>query len=308
MPPSDPGVATTRDPGGAPRGWDRRAASIRTATSVPLWQHGMGVAEWRKGAGDVLGGLQGSGSLPAVIPSTFSRSPGADTTESGGAAREAGQSVRAYLQCSDSEGGVPVLACRVACQPTAGASSPHGGSGKNLQMQEASSDKELPLPLNVALHNLFPGYRLRDYRAVDRVNTTPPLASSSEHRNARSAPSPWCGNPLRYMTFVLLVLLFIGLPVVLFGFGTGLGFLLLLGVVYFNISVMLSQTYRQCEELGLPGRAFAKLAFDSLACASFALNLVRKITLRRSLVGDPISFAQRVFDAATFARLIDRLV
>ena len=51
----------------------------------------------------------------------------------------------------------------------------------------------------------------------------------------------------------------------------------------------------------------AMLAFDSLACAPFALNLVRKITLNRSLVGDPIFFAHQVLDADAFAQLVQAL-
>lgn len=111
-------------------------------------------------------------------------------------------------------------------------------------------------------------------------------------------------DSLRYMTYALLALLLIGLPVVLFGFGTGLGLLLLFGVIYLTISAMLLQIYRHREKLGLPGKTIAKLAFDSLACAPFALNLVRKITLRQSLAGNPICFAHQAFDAATFARLV----
>lgn len=114
-------------------------------------------------------------------------------------------------------------------------------------------------------------------------------------------------NPLRYMTFGLFALLLIWLPIVLLGFGTGLGLLLLLGVIYCTITVMLAQIYRQREELGLSGKTFAKLAFDSLACAPFALNLVRKITLNRSLVGDPICFAHQVLDADAFAQLVQAL-
>jgi hypothetical protein len=114
-------------------------------------------------------------------------------------------------------------------------------------------------------------------------------------------------KPLRYMTLSLFVLLLIGLPIVLFGFGTGLALLLLLGVIYCTISVMLALIYRKRERLGLPVKTFAKLAFDSLACAPFALNLVRKITLRRSLLGDPICFAHQVLDAGAFAQLVQAL-
>lgn len=114
-------------------------------------------------------------------------------------------------------------------------------------------------------------------------------------------------NPLRYMTYVLFVLLLIGLPIVLLGFGTGLELLLLLGAVYFTISAMLAQIYRQRVEFGLSGKIFSKLAFDSLACAPFALNLLRKITLRRRLVGDPICFAHQVLDTYDFSQLVHTL-
>jgi len=114
-------------------------------------------------------------------------------------------------------------------------------------------------------------------------------------------------NPLRYLTFSLFVLLLIGMPIVLLGFGTGIALLLLLGVIYCTISVMLAQIYRQREKLGLSGKTFAKLAFDSLACAPFALNLVRKVTLRHSLAGDPICFAHQALDADVFARLVQAL-
>ncbi len=111
-------------------------------------------------------------------------------------------------------------------------------------------------------------------------------------------------NPLRHFTLVLLALLTIGLPVVLFSAGTGLAFFILLGLVYVTISLMLVQIFRQREALGLSITTFAKLAFDSLVCAPFALNLVRKITLHKTLAGDAIGLAHELFDDATFGRLI----
>jgi len=113
--------------------------------------------------------------------------------------------------------------------------------------------------------------------------------------------------PLRYMVFVLLLLLIIGLPLVLFQFGTGLRLLLLVVAIYLIIAVMLIQIYRRRDVFELSGSAFAKLAFDSLACAPFAINMVRKITLHRSIVGDPIGFAQKAFGTDTFARLVNVL-
>jgi hypothetical protein len=132
------------------------------------------------------------------------------------------------------------------------------------------------------------------------------VSMSSEQHEGHEALQRFLGalNLLRHFTIVLFALLIVGLPIVLFGFGTGFGFLMLLGFVYITISGMLIQTYRQREELGLSIKAFAKLAFDSLVCAPFALNLVRKITVRRPLAGDPIKLAHQIFDDATFSRLV----
>lgn len=81
-------------------------------------------------------------------------------------------------------------------------------------------------------------------------------SASNERQEDLEALRPFLNvlNPLRYMTYGLFVSLLIGLPIVLLGFGTGLGLLLLLGVVYFTISVMLGETYRQREALGLSGK------------------------------------------------------
>src|SRR5205814_1291722 len=63
--------------------------------------------------------------------------------------------------------------------------------------------------------------------------------------------------------------------------------------------------FRRRRELRLTSRAFAALCFDALACSPFAINLVRKLALRRSLAGNPIAFASRSFEPAALARLIE---
>jgi len=156
---------------------------------------------------------------------------------------------------------------------------------------------------NLYLPNpLTPDYPL--FRTCWVVSSSP-----NEHQEDIEALQTYLNdlNPLRYMTISLFVLLLIGLPVVILWFGTGLALLLLLGAVYCTISVMLALTYKQRDKLGLSKKTFAKLAFDSLACAPFALNLVRKITLRCSLMSDPICFAHQVLDANAFAVLVQAL-
>ena len=114
-------------------------------------------------------------------------------------------------------------------------------------------------------------------------------------------------TPLRWMTYYLFALLIVVLPLIMLGYGAGLEFLIVVAAVYLTITVMLVLVWRQKEVLGLSKKTFAKLSFDSLACAPFALNLLRKITLQRSLSGDPIIFAREHFDTATFSQLIQNL-
>ncbi len=110
-------------------------------------------------------------------------------------------------------------------------------------------------------------------------------------------------RPLQYLVTVLLTLL-LALPVELYLFGTGLELLVLMACFYGVILVALVYIYLRRKALGLSGRSFAALAFDALACAPFAINLVRKLGMQRSLAGNPIDFAQRAFAAPAFAALI----
>ena len=111
-------------------------------------------------------------------------------------------------------------------------------------------------------------------------------------------------RPVQYMVNTLLVILLV-LPVELFLFGTGVELLVVMAAFYLVIVVALGCVYVRRQELRLTGRTFAALCFDSLACSPFAINLVRKLTLRRSLAGNPINFASRAFEAPALRGLID---
>jgi len=110
-------------------------------------------------------------------------------------------------------------------------------------------------------------------------------------------------RPVQYLVNALLVILLV-LPVELLLYGTGVELLAVMAAFYLVIIVALVVLYVRRRELRLTGRAFAALCFDALACAPFAINLVRKLTLRRSLLGNPIEFAGRVFEPAALAILI----
>ena len=106
---------------------------------------------------------------------------------------------------------------------------------------------------------------------------------------------------------VLMTLLIFVLPVVMFRFGTRFEFLFVLLLIYLTIVTMLVLVYRKRERLGLDNKAFASLAFDSLACAPFAINLLRKISLRYTLCNNPVEFAAKRLEQKSFVQLVESL-
>lgn len=84
--------------------------------------------------------------------------------------------------------------------------------------------------------------------------------------------------------------------------GAGVIVLAQFALYYLLIIAALVLVFRQRSPLALSTRAFWSLAFDVLVCAPFAVNLLRKLSLRRDL-GDPVAFAAREFDASTRAEL-----
>lgn len=116
----------------------------------------------------------------------------------------------------------------------------------------------------------------------------------------RPAPEPLPEEFLRALKpigFVALLLawMLVLLPLVSWTLGTSLALLLLFAAYYLFVLVALGFMLWRRKALQLSGGACASLAFDSLACAPFAVNLVRKIALRRGLDGDPLLFACQHF-------------
>jgi hypothetical protein len=110
-------------------------------------------------------------------------------------------------------------------------------------------------------------------------------------------------RPVQYLVAALLVILLL-LPVELFLFGTGIELLVLMATFYTVILATLVYIFVRRRSLRLPGKSFAALCFDSLACAPFAINLVRKLSVRHGLAGNPITFARQAFDPSMLSTLL----
>ncbi len=90
---------------------------------------------------------------------------------------------------------------------------------------------------------------------------------------ALSVIAPW--------TWGLLGLFFLGLPCALW-IGTNLLLLSWLVLTYLTIIAMLTQVCRHRKALNLSPQAVVGIVFDALLCAPFAMNIVRKISLRQA--------------------------
>jgi hypothetical protein len=123
------------------------------------------------------------------------------------------------------------------------------------------------------------------------------------HRNAlrRIAPMIW----------LMAVAFFVLLPM---GFFTKLGDAALLAglvLLYLSIISALAWVWRHRLKFNLAGKPFAALAFESLVCSPFALNLIRRVAAHIPVREDLVSASRRLQTAddwhATRAKLVARL-
>jgi hypothetical protein len=97
----------------------------------------------------------------------------------------------------------------------------------------------------------------------------------------------------------LLLLMLLALWPLCWILGAGITVLALFAAYYLLVALALVLVYRRRVALLLTKGAFWGLAFDVLACAPFAVNIVRKLSIRHGLVGNPVDFAVRHFDGGT---------
>jgi hypothetical protein len=96
----------------------------------------------------------------------------------------------------------------------------------------------------------------------------------------------------------LQLLLLLALAPVAWTLGTGIVLLAIFFLFYVLTLTALVLAWRQRIVCRIQGRTFWLLALDALACAPFAVNLTRKITMRHGIAGDPLQFAARHMDPA----------
>ncbi|KAB8174011.1 hypothetical protein FKV24_013925 [Lysobacter maris] len=95
---------------------------------------------------------------------------------------------------------------------------------------------------------------------------------------------------------VLWLLLLFALPVLLFVYPHPLALLTLLGLVYAGIASLVLGLWRHRDALGLSRRAAASIGFELFCCPPYAINLVRRLSLRRGLDVDAIAAARHLLD------------
>ena len=140
---------------------------------------------------------------------------------------------------------------------------------------------------------LQPVLRLR-WNAVTAATPLPPSAQADVPGELR-ALLPWVG--------VIWALLFVGLPIAFYAhFGLPV-LLALVGELYAAIVIALVLVYRRRDALGLGGRAFGVLAFELLACAPYAANLVRRLSLQRRMDEDFVAASERLLKDDALAHM-----
>ncbi|MDG2526676.1 hypothetical protein P6166_15070 [Stenotrophomonas sp. HITSZ_GD] len=110
-------------------------------------------------------------------------------------------------------------------------------------------------------------------------------------------------RPLQVGVGMMALLLFGALPVLLLAWRHAVGLLALVGAVYLLSAAMVVYLVRRRDALGLSRGALWSIAADTLACPPFALNVVRKVSLRQALDVDGLAFATATLPQGALRRL-----
>ncbi|HEY5804262.1 MAG TPA: hypothetical protein VIT90_11265 [Lysobacter sp.] len=102
---------------------------------------------------------------------------------------------------------------------------------------------------------------------------------------------------------LLWLLLLLALPLLLWRFPHPLALLVLAAIVYATCGWLVVQLLRYRRVFGLTKREAAAIGFEAMCCPPHAINLVRRLTLRRGLRGNAIDVAHRVLQGEDAARI-----
>ncbi|UNK48583.1 hypothetical protein MNR01_12590 [Lysobacter sp. S4-A87] len=95
---------------------------------------------------------------------------------------------------------------------------------------------------------------------------------------------------------LLWVLMLVALPLLLWRFPHPVVLLALAAAVYATGGWLVVQLWRYRRVFGLSTREVGSIGFEALCCPPHAINLVRRLTLRRGLRGNAIDVASQVLD------------
>lgn len=121
--------------------------------------------------------------------------------------------------------------------------------------------------------------------------------SDDATRTAPRAPMPAllrALRPLQWASRVLALLLFVGMPLGLWLHAGHAWMLALVVALYGTAFAGVAWIWRRRRVFGLDRKGFASIAFDVIACPPFAVNVVRKLTLRLGLPRPAEAFAREV--------------
>ncbi|HEY5849317.1 MAG TPA: hypothetical protein VIT62_00915 [Lysobacter sp.] len=102
---------------------------------------------------------------------------------------------------------------------------------------------------------------------------------------------------------LLWLLMLLVLPLLLWRFPHPLALLALAAAVYATCAWLVVQLLRYRRVFGLSKREAATIGFEAVCCPPHAINLVRRLSLRRGLRGNAIDVAHRVLQGEDAARI-----
>ena len=110
-------------------------------------------------------------------------------------------------------------------------------------------------------------------------------------------------RPLKYMIGILFALMIFAVPIILIRYGAEKKFIILLLTVYINILLIISYIGYYRSELNISVRKYILIIVESLICAPYALNILRKLSLNYYPGGYPFNALTSLFNSDIFQSL-----
>lgn len=183
----------------------------------------------------------------------------------------------------------------------------------NQFLVAASASKRwqyVPRTVELAGKYLYLPHLLKPYQLLLKLNWQPDLNTIQPSDDLTQPVRQLAGSLLVLQMLVICLALQILLlfPLTIYLYGLGVLSLLLMALIYSTILFAITVVFFKRQQFNLSLAAWAKLAFEVLACPPFAVNLLRKLGLNQTVAVDGVLLAAQLLPMDDYQQVLDDII